>query len=375
MRINNGQRAPFLGRIDRYIIRKFLVHFFFVFWVIIAISMVIDVSEKMDDLLDDKFTATGGELIRNYYLPFIPYIGAILAPLLIFISVIFFTSRMAYNTEIVAILGSGVSFRRFLRPYLFTGVLLALGMGYANHFLVPQANKVRLDFESIYFKGHRWYGDNIHMRLDRNTFISLDRFKYQKNEGVTFTMEKFREGKEGREMIYKLNANRIIWQPEDGSWRLMDFTHWQIDGLNEKLRQGKEMDTLLAGLTPDDFEVDAWYKESYNYLELQEFLQREKAQGSGSLEEYEVESQRRTASAISIVILTIIGATVASRKVRGGMGLHLAMGVGLSALYIVFLQISSTFSIKGNLDPIIGTNIPNLVFLIIALVLIRSAPK
>ena len=154
----------------------------------------------------------------------------------------------------------------------------------------------------------------------------------------------------------------------------MDYTTWELDGLHEKINQGKEFDTLLA-LSPDDFEVDEWYKESYDYYEIQEFLKKEKEQGSGNLEEYEVESQRRTASAISILILTLIGATVASRKIRGGMGFHLALGVGISALYIVFLQISSTFSIKGSLDPIIGTNIPNLVFLIVALILIRLAPK
>lgn len=365
---------PFLGRVDRYIIRKFLVTFFFIFWVIMAIAIVIDVSEKMSDFLDEKFTATGTELLLQYYFPFIPWMGAILAPLLIFLAVIFFTSRMAYNTEIVAILGSGVSFRRFLRPYLITALLLCAAMLYANHLLVPDANKLRLDFEATYFKGKKWYGDNIHMRLDPYTFISLDRFKYQKNEGVTFALEHFRDGAAGRELEYKLTANRILWLPEKEEWKIMDYRVWEIRGLHEVIREGKEFDTLIP-FTPDDFEVDAWYKESYDYFEVREFLQREKEQGSGNLEEYAVESERRTASALSIVILTLIGATIASRKVRGGMGFHLAMGVGISALYIVFLQISSTFSIKGGLDPVIGTNIPNVVFALVAFMLIRYAPK
>jgi lipopolysaccharide export system permease protein len=175
-------------------------------------------------------------------------------------------------------------------------------------------------------------------------------------------------------MVYKLSANRIVWQPEERSWRIHDYTVWRIDGLRESLTRGEVFDTVLA-MHPGDFEVDAWYKESYDRRELREFLSKEREQGSGNLEDYEVESQRRTASAISVVILTLIGATLASRKVRGGMGFHLALGVGLSALYIVFLQISSTFSIKGNLDPVIGTNIPNLVFLLIALELIRRSPK
>jgi lipopolysaccharide export system permease protein len=368
------RRSPFLGKIDAYIIRKFLVTFFFIFWVILSIAIVIDLSERMGDLLSEQFTATSRELITQYYLPFIPWMGAILAPLLIFLAVIFFTSRMAYNTEVVAILGSGVSFQRFLRPYLLASLLLGGLLYYANHYWVPHANKRRLEFDATYFKGKRWYGDNIHMRLDSLTFMSLQRFKYQRDEGVTFSLEHFREGPDGREMVYKLSANRIVWQPEERSWRIHDYTVWRIDGLRESLTRGEVFDTVLA-MHPGDFEVDAWYKESYDRRELREFLSKEREQGSGNLEDYEVESQRRTASAISVVILTLIGATLASRKVRGGMGFHLALGVGLSALYIVFLQISSTFSIKGNLDPVIGTNIPNLVFLLIALELIRRSPK
>lgn len=364
-----------LTRLDRYIIGKFLVTYFFVFWVIMAIAIVIDVSEKMEDFLDEDFTATTWETIRGYYIPFVPWMGAILTPLLIFLSVIFFTSRMAFNTEIVAILSSGISFRRFLRPYLLTGLLLGGGMWYANHFLVPDANKTRLAFDGQFFRGTRHYGDNITLRLDSLTFVSLSRFKYQRNEGVNFRMDRFRPAAGGgRELAYQMNARRVIWEPDSLRWRFADYTAWYLDGLEERWETGKAFDTVLA-MRPDDFEVDAWYKDQYDLVEMREFLRKERAQGSGNLEAYEVERERRTATAIAIVILTIMGATIASRKLRGGIGLHLAFGVGLSALYIVFLQFSSTFSIKGSLDPVIGANIPNLVFAGIALWLIRRAPK
>lgn len=374
MSADPSPRTPWISRIDRYVMRKFLVTFFFIFWIIMAIAIVIDVSEKMEDFLDDQFTATGYELIFHYYLPFIPWMGAILTPLLIFLAVIFFTSRMAYNTEVVAILGSGVSFYRFLRPYLITGLVLAGFMGYANHFLVPQANKVRLTFEQTYIKHKRYYGDNIHIRLDTATILTLQKYKYQRNEGLTFTMERFRQGNEGRELEWKLTAKRIFWLPGEERWRIKDYALWTVEDMQESYVKGSEFDTLLP-LHPDDFEVDAWWRESLDYHEMRTFLARERAQGSGNLEEYEVEMHRRTSTAIAIVILTLIGAAVASRKIRGGMGLHLALGVALSAAFVVFLQFSSTFSIKGDLPPVIGTNIPNAVFAAVAFWLIRAAPK
>jgi lipopolysaccharide export system permease protein len=362
------------NRIDSYIISKFLVSFFFVFLVIMAIAIVIDISEKMEDFLDDDFKATAFELVFEYYLPFIPYMGAILTPLLIFIAVIFFTSRMAYNTEIVAILSSGTSFNRFLRPYIITGLLLSGMMLYANHFLVPRANKVRQSFELAHIKNKKRYGDNIHLRLDESTFISLNRFKYQNNYGNTFALEHYIIKNEERVMDYKITAGKLSWLPDEERWQLNDYAKWSLDGINESYEKGKEMDIDL-NLLPDDFEIDVFLKESYDYFEMKEFLKKEKKQGSGNLEEYTVEMHRRTSNSLAIVILTLIGVAVASRKVRGGMGLHLAMGVGISALYVIFLQFSSTFSIKGGLHPLIGTNIPNAFFLIVALVLIYRAPK
>jgi lipopolysaccharide export system permease protein len=375
----SGPKAPGFqgrvwGKIDRYISAKFLVTFFFIFCVLMAIAIVIDISEKMDDFLDPDFAASGSDLIMQYYLPFIPWMGAILTPFFVCLAVIFFTSRMAYNTEIVAILSSGTSFRRFLRPYMVTAVALGGLLFYANHWLVPHANKSRLTFESIHIHHGKYYGNNIHVRMDSMTFVSLQRFRYHKNTGGTFALEQFESTPTGKKLIYKLTAREILWLEEEGKWRFRDYGVWTIDGLDEGWTTGESMDTLLP-LSPDDLEVDVWWKESLDAREMREFLARERAQGSGNLEEYVVEIHRRTATSIAVIILAMIGATIASRKVRGGFGLHLAFGVGLSALYVVFLQFSSTFSIKGGLHPVIGTNIPNVVFGLVTIWLIRKAPK
>lgn len=365
---------PWFGHIDRYIIRKLLVSFFFLFWVIISICIVIDFSDKLEDFLDDDFGASTLDLIWNYYLPFIPWIGAILAPLLVFLSVIFMTSRMAFNTEVVAILSSGSSYNRFLRPYFVSGLLLGGLMFFANHWMVPQANKARIGFERAHIRGLRHYGHNLYLRLDSLQHVNLDQFKYLKGEGLHFTLERYKPGSDGRELIFKLKSRKIYWQPADSSWRITDYDVWEIDGMREKFYKGKEFDTLM-NLYPDDFEVDVGLKETLDAAEMKAFLDKERAQGSSNLEEYEVEHERRTSSSIAMVILTLMGASIASRKIRGGMGLHLAFGVGLSAAYIVFLQFSSTFSIKGDLPAWIGVNIPNVVFAIITLILIRRAPK
>ena len=361
-----------MGKLDIYIIKKFLSTYVFSFLVVISIAIVIDISEKLEDFME--CTASTWTIISEYYLTFIPYMGGILTPLLIFIAVILFTSRLAYNSEIIAMLSSGISYWRFLRPYLITGLFLAIMMFYANHYLVPDANKTRIGFELVHIKSQKWYGDNIHMRLDPETFVSLGRFKYQKNEGVNFALEKYELDGEIKELSYKLIARKIFWQPEQEKWRITDYSKWSIDGLRESYQEGRQFDTVL-NMRPDDFEVDVFLKESMDRNEMREFLRSESEQGSSGLEFYRVEHHRRTAAAISIFILTIIGAAIGSRKIRGGTGLHLAAGIGLSALYMVFLQFSSTFSTNADLDPAIGTNIPNVLFGIMAMVLVRYTPK
>ncbi|MFN0275722.1 MAG: LptF/LptG family permease [Chitinophagales bacterium] len=356
---------------DRYVIRKFLTTTVFTFFAILAISIVIDYSEKTDRFVKNKPTAAE---IFQYYVDFAPYILSLLAPLLIFLAVIIFTSRLAYNSEIIAFFNSGATFSRFLRPYLFCGFLSGLFLLYANHWLVPEANKGKIAFEDKYIKPPKKYENNIHLRLDDHTMVSLERYKFQSNEGTNFTLEKYSGTGANKSLQYKIDADKITLMPGENKWRLNNFRRWTVDGINEKYTEGKILDTVLL-MQPDDFDISEKIKEALNYTEMEKFLEEEKAKGSGGVEFIEVEKYRRTSYAVSVVIMILMGAAAGSKKVRGGMGLNLVFAIALSALYVVFQQFATTFSTKGSLPPIIGTNIPNLIFLIVTFIVIRRTSK
>lgn len=357
--------------IERYVIGKFIVSTFFAHIIIIAIAMVIDFSEKSDNMLERN--APGVEIF-HYYLDFIPYIASILAPLLIFLAVIFFTSRMAYNSEIIAMLNSGMNFRKFLRPYFFCGILSVCILLYANHFLVPRTNKTKLEFEDKYIHAPKTFGNNLRIKLDKQTFISLERFKFKNNEGYNFSLEKFEGSGENRTLSYKINANKIAYDSTKKSWRIIDYKKWKIDGIHESYSEGKYLDTILK-LVPGDFDIDIRTKDVMTYNEMENYIKEKKQEGTGEIEFYRVEQYRRTSSAISAFILVMMGASLGSKKIRGGNWLNIIAGVALSALYIFFLQFSTTFSTNSSLHPVIGTNIPNILFALIALWLIRYASK
>lgn len=367
--------SPFnrvLSRLDRYIIAKFFVTSFFTFAIITSIAVVIDYSEKTDAFVKNK--PSTNEILFDYYINFIPHINALLAPLLIFLAVIFFTSRLAYNSEIIAMLNSGMSYRRFLRPYMICAVFSALLLLYANHWLVPVANKTRVAFEDQYVRAQKSYGNDIHMRLDEHTLISLNRFKYSTGEGNQFALERYTGTGKDRKLVYKINADRIQHIPGVHNWRFINYRIWKIDGSSESFTKGKQMDTILD-MEPDRFEVNTIIKESLNFKELNDFMQEENLSGTGGIEAYEVESHRRTAAAISVIIMIVIGAIMGSVKVRGGIGLNIVAAIAMGSLYVVFLQFATSFSIKGSLPPIIGANVPNFIYGAVALILFRRFNK
>jgi lipopolysaccharide export system permease protein len=315
-----------------------------------------------------------GSAIFNYYMDFIPYIASILAPLLIFLAVIFFTSRMAYNSEIIAMLNSGMHFRRFLRPYFICGFLSVGILLYANHWLVPRTNKTKLAFEDTYIHAPKTYGNNLHIKIDKQTFISLERFKFKNNEGFNFSLEKFEGTGGARKLVYKINANKIVYDSLDKTWAILDYKKWRISGIQESFTQGKKMDTVL-NLVPNDFITDIRTKDVLTFTEMEEYIQEKKQEGTGEIEFYRVEQYRRTSSAISAFILVIMGASLGSKRIRGGNWLNIITGVALSALYIFFLQFSTSFSTNSLLHPVVGTNIPNVLFAAISIFLVRYASR
>ena len=360
---------PGLTIIDRYIIRKFLGTYIFTIVLFIVISIVFDITEKLDDFLDSHVSLY--TIVFVYYVNFIPYFAILFTPLFLFVAVIFFTSRLASNSEIVAILNSGVTFNRMLFPYFISALLITSFNIYANHWLLPAANKTRIAFENTYINGE-WYtsGNNIHMQIEKGLFVYMQNYDYADSTGNRFTAEKFVNGN----LVYKLKAEKIVWDFPTRKWKVKNFSVRQIGKMTESISTGK--DTLVAyNISPRDFGRKIGEVETLNARELDDVIDEEKLKGADDIPFYEIEKYKRTAFPFAIFILTLIGVSLASRKVRGGIGLHIGLGITLSFAYILFQQFSTTFSTNGNLPSWMGVWIPNFIFLIIALFLYRRAPK
>lgn len=337
--------------------------------IFIAIAVVFDFSEKVDDFIEKK--APFSEIIINYYFNFIPYYAGTLSPLLIFIAAIFFTSKMANNTEIVAILSGGVSFRRLLYPYFLTALFFALLSFLFNSYLIPYANKTRIEFENTYVNNKYVYKEkNIHMQLDKETYAYLESYNNITNTGYRFSLEKFK----GMDLYYKLMSDHIQWDSTKNSWLIRNYSIRYINHLNESLVKGMQLDTVLP-MNPHDFERKDNSIITLTLGELDTYMQKEKERGAGNTEAYEIEKYKRYAMPFSTFILILIAVSLCSRKVRGGIGAQLGIGIGSSFAYILLMQFSTTFALKGSLHPVIAVWIPNLLFGIYGLYLLKVAPK
>jgi len=355
--------------LDRYIIRKFLGTFFFSLALIIVIAVVFDISEKLDDFIERK--APFNAIVFDYYFNFIPYFANLFAPLFIFISVIYFTARMAANTEIIAILNSGISFKRMLMPYFLAAGILAAISFYFNGWVIPHSNKVKLAFENTYIKNPVEFKDrNLHRQISPGVFMYLESYNNAENIGYRFSLEKI----ENRNRVWFLASDRILWDSTDAKWRIENYYIRSIEGFNETLKSGQSMDTTLP-MAPADFKRRLNIIEAMDTPALNEFIKEEKLSGSGNVNAYLVAKYRRSAIPFSTFILMLIGVSLSSRKVRGGIGAQLGLGVTISFAYILFMQISDTFAINGSIPPLLAVWTPNLVFSGIAAALLRYAPK
>lgn len=355
--------------IDWYIIRKFLGTFVFTLAIFIAIAVIFDISEKVDDFL--RTNAPIKKIIFDYYFNFIPYYVGLLSPLLIFIAAIFFTSKMANNTEIVAILSGGVSFKRLLYPYFVTALFLSIGSYFFNSYTIPNSNKVRVEFENIYINNKYVFKDrNIHMQLDDSTYAYLESYNNQENIGFRFSLEKF----DGKALKYKLLSDQIRWDSTKKNWQIVSFSIKRINGLTESIERGDRKDTILA-MSPSDFERKDNSIGSLTTPELKEYIEKERKRGASGIEAYDIEYYKRYAMPFSTFILVLIAVSLCSRKVRGGVGAQLGIGIGSSFAYIMLMQFTTTFALKGGLHPAVSVWIPNVIFGIYGLYLLKIAPK
>ena len=360
-----------IGLIDTYIIRKFLGTFFFCLALILTIAVVFDFAEKIDNFMEKE--APVRAIIFDYYMNFIPYFAMLFAPLFVFISVIFFTSKMAINTEIIAILNSGMSFRRMMWPYFISSFVIAVFTFMLTNFVIPKANLQRIEFEDKYYRSsnRRVTVENIHRQVFKNIYIYMGTFNPISLRGQNFTIEKFSDS--GR-LVSKLSSSSVTYDTAKNKWKAMNYYLREIKGNEEIISRGKTIDTALT-IKPSDFSRDPGFVGTMTYRELNDYIKQLQMQGSDELKLFLIEKHRRYASPFAVFILTLIGVSLSSRKVRGGIGMNIGMGLLLSFSYILFLQFASQFSLKGNLGPMIAMWIPNLLYIVIAMVLYKMAPK
>ncbi|WP_439184124.1 LptF/LptG family permease [Carboxylicivirga taeanensis] len=360
-----------MKKLDLYILRKFLGTFFFAILLIISISVVFDVTEKIDNFFEHG--APLKAIVFDYYKNFVPYFANLFTPLFVFIAVIFFTSKMAYQTEIIAILSSGVSFRRMMFPYFLGAAIIGLFSFLLGGYVIPPANQTRIQFENVYVKNKPARGlEKIHMQIEPGVFVYMDKYRTYSGRGDYFSMEKY----DGKELVSKLSARYAEFDSTSGKWGLRDYVLREFsDGVEHKISAGSKVDTLIPNVTPKDFKEERKYFEMMTNTELDAYIEAQRARGVGNLEEFLIEKYKRIASPFSAFILTLIGVSLASRKVRGGMGLHIGVGIALSFSYILFMTISTTFAVNGNMNPMLAVWLPNIVFTAIAFYLYIKAPK
>ena len=366
-----GLRTFKISILDRYIIRKFLGTFFFAILMIIVITVVFDISEKIDDFIEKK--APLQAIAFDYYLNFIPYFVSLFSSLFIFISVIFFTSKMAAQSEIIAILSSGISFRRFMYPYFIGACILALFSFVINDVIMPPANEHRVVFESKYLRAPVNYMEqNKHKQIEPGLYVYLQSFSTGIETAYKFSMERW----DGDRMVSKLMSESAVWNKEKEKWTIKEYYIRDIDSLGrETLSSGASIDTTI-NLHPSEFKRrDDKFIETLSISQLKDYIEELKMQGSDSIKFFVIELNKRVAFPFSTFILTLIGVSLSTRKVRGGIGIHLAIGIAISFLYILFMQFSSEFANKGNLHPVLAAWIPNVIFGIVGAFLYRLAPK
>jgi len=361
-----SMKGPFLKTLDFYFIKKFMGTFLYSIALIVSIAIVFDISENLDEFLSKD--ASFHDIFVDYYLNFIPYFANLFSSLFTFISVIYFTSKLASDTEIIAILSSGVSFPRLMRPYMVSALMIALFTYTMGNFVIPPANQKRIEFKNKYFKnGVRNYQQNIHSQLVPGTYIYMKSYNTSNDVGYQFTMEKFEKGK----LSSKLESKYIKWDRENKTWVIHDYVIRKIDAQSETLTSGAEIDTTL-NMKPEDYRMFKNIMETMTLPKLNSEIKELKMKGI-STTEFEIEKYRRLADSFASFILTLIGASLASKKVKGGVGMHLGLGILISFSYILFMQISTVFASSGSIPPAIAVWIPNIIFGVLAVYLYRGA--
>ena len=362
--------SQWIRRVDWYIIKKFLGTYFFAIALIISIAVVFDVNENIDKFINNK--APMEAIVFDYYLNFIPYFSNLFSPLFVFIAVIFFTSKLAENSEIIAMMSTGMSFKRLLRPYMISAAFIAILTYGLGAYVIPKGNVKRVNFENTYKRKKKAeYVRNVQLEVDTGVIAYIERYENYNKTAYRFSLDKFVDKK----LVSHLTARSATYDTTQvHKWTLKEYMIREMDGLRETIIKGDRLDSIIA-MEPQDFLIQKGQQQTMTSSELDEYIAKQKRRGFANIKEFQIEYHQRIAMSFAAFILTVIGASLSARKVKGGMGLNLGFGLALSFSYIMFQTVSATFAVNGNTPPVVAVWIPNILYTIIAVYLYKKAPR
>lgn len=362
----------YIQLMDWYIIKKFIGTYIYSIALIISISIVFDINENLAKFA--TYHAPLRAIVFDYYMNFVPYFANLFSPLFVFIAVIFFTSKLAGNSEIIAMLACGMSFKRLLRPYLISAALIAVLNFYLGAYVIPKGTVVRHDFESLYKNNKKnTTATNIQLMVDKGTVAYISQYDDIRKTGYGFSLYKF----DKKKLVSHMTSSIIQYDTISDSryhWKARNYKIRELKGMREKITSGSEIDTLIM-MEPMDLIFSKGQQETFTSPELKRYISKQQERGSSNVVQYEVEYHKRIATSFASFILTIIGVSLSSRKRKGGMGMYLGIGLALSFSYILLQTISSTFAINANTPPLLAAWIPNILYAFIAYYCYRQAPN
>ncbi|MEM8940151.1 MAG: LptF/LptG family permease [Bacteroidota bacterium] len=371
MEIRNNEKgisASLMKKIDWYILKKLLITFVFVVGMLELIICVIDFTEKNDDFIKNEVTFAQ---IRSYYLSFMPYIASLLTPITVFITTVLVTARMAAKTEIIAILAAGISFRRLMFPYLIGAIIIGASSFYLNSYVIPNANKFRIDFELTYLEDPFYNTDkHIHFKIGKEGYVYLYRYDNRRDVGTTVTLEKI----QGTELVDKITARQLLWVDSTARWQLKRWQKRSLLNDKEIIEEGRELDTLL-NLRPADFGNKDRHWETMTLRELSDYIKLQKSRGADDVPLYQIEKYVRYMQPFTVLILMAIGLIVSARKSRRGTGFQIALGFLIAFMFIIAFILAKSIAEAGSLNGIFAIWIPNIIFSVISILLYKTVPR
>jgi lipopolysaccharide export system permease protein len=358
-----------MKKLDWYIIRKFLTAFVFIVIMLVSIIVVVDYTEKYDDFVSRK--ASPGAIWGEYYANYAPWIANLLSPITIFIATVFVTAQLATRTEIIAMLSTGMSFLRFMRPYIIGASFVGVIVFFLNGWIIPVGSRTRVEFERTYLKNNFYFSDrNVHLRIGPDKYAYLESYNNTIDVGYRFTLEKIT----GTTLVSKLDAQSIAWEPNKKKWLLQDCKYHTFNGMQETIKQIPSVDTTL-NLFPKDFRSQYNEQQRYTLTELETKIGELKTRGSDLIPVFQIEKYQRFTAPFAIIILTCMGVIVSARKARGGVGLQIAIGFVLAFIYILFFMVSTGIAQKGGISPMLAVWLPNLIFSGVATLMYYTVPR